>query len=226
MKRMKVRLRTAHGTYLRAGDVHGEINQANAPGPWEEFDLEEVGQGGPPTHGNGMRHDALALSATFLYDEPFLLTSSAMALPEEAYRRALRAHPGSATFLTVGQGRKSSIRAMPFDPRDKWGLVQDRLTVAISEDKAPIVFVCGPPFWEQQLGKNWDALQALMYDAGFHCARYCQWIVPRDRQGVRRGASGRAQSLRAPGASRRGGRRVPRTPYRHARASTGTDPGE
>lgn len=44
---MRVRLRTAHGTYLRAGD-QGEVNQTTKKGPWEEFEIEGVEEAPPP----------------------------------------------------------------------------------------------------------------------------------------------------------------------------------
>ena len=39
-----MRLRTAHGTYLRAGDT-GIVNQTTNEGPWEEFTFEQAGAG-------------------------------------------------------------------------------------------------------------------------------------------------------------------------------------
>jgi hypothetical protein len=43
----RIRLKTAHGTYLRAGDT-GEVNQSLIPGPWEEFIEEELAPPPPP----------------------------------------------------------------------------------------------------------------------------------------------------------------------------------
>ena len=47
----KIRIKTAHGTYLRAGDK-GEVNQAKEAKSWEEFEIEDVPpliQPAPPT---------------------------------------------------------------------------------------------------------------------------------------------------------------------------------
>lgn len=69
----RYRIKTAHGTYLRAGDT-GEVNQADNPAAWEEFDIEEIGSNPTPVPPPNPTEDEITGSIIILANAPDVLS--------------------------------------------------------------------------------------------------------------------------------------------------------
>ena len=136
--------------------------------------------GGGSGGGDGMRHDEARLSCAFLYEEPFLASARIMGMTDDeraTYLSQSVVQQGNAVLVTINQGARDSIRALPFNGWTDPATVQRVFHQIIDADKAPIAVLTDQTYWAQTLERDIDDLYRCLEECADAVAPLSKVII-------------------------------------------------
>jgi hypothetical protein len=160
---MKVTIKTAHNTYIRAGDDGRTIDQADISREWEQFELEEVTSPGPGPGPGPKLVDPKTATAAFLYpgtNSRWLWSERAMRAPItdiDEHLAVLEREKIDCCVVNCNLGVKNSVRSLKFDMRQSVDQAHERM--AYISARMPILAFCfNPEFFWQTLDEDFKKL--------------------------------------------------------------------